>query len=449
MFRYIKLKNYKSLVDFEADFTGKRNEPKKFVLIYGENGIGKSNLASSFLTLYDIIQTRLSMVDKTMFLEKLAEDKMAEDNFGILRGFLNNNFIDIKSIINTCKTVNSDGNMMLEFGFRYKGKNGYYRIETDDEQIVSEKLDFVLNKNQAEYFNITNNSMRIKESIFTDAAYYKEFKNTVKQYWGKHSLLAILYYETKEKAKNYVKNRIIPNFYDLISMFNEVSLYVNNTLRNKKGILTVKHKLLGMIESGIIKSKEKGELLKMESFVDNFFTRTYSDIKRAYYKTEEKDGKISYQLHFEKLIYGKIRDIDFRVESAGTQHLLRVLPYMLTAVEKGTVIVDEFDSGIHDILINNVLECLYPSINGQIILTTHNTYLLESEEFPKDSIYVFGVDADANKRLVPITDLEDRVHPNLNIRKRYLNGTYQGVPMPMDVDFEDLVEELKCGTGTP
>ena len=51
MFRYMKLKNYKSLVDVYVDFTTKKDEPKKLVLLYGENGAGKSNLMASFLTL--------------------------------------------------------------------------------------------------------------------------------------------------------------------------------------------------------------------------------------------------------------------------------------------------------------------------------------------------------------------------------------------------------------
>ena len=40
MFTRIKIKNYKSLVDLEADFFQKRNEAKPLILIYGENGAG-------------------------------------------------------------------------------------------------------------------------------------------------------------------------------------------------------------------------------------------------------------------------------------------------------------------------------------------------------------------------------------------------------------------------
>ena len=57
MFEYIKLKNFKSLQDVELNLLDKHNNPKKLVLIYGENGIGKSNLASSFFMLSETLRT--------------------------------------------------------------------------------------------------------------------------------------------------------------------------------------------------------------------------------------------------------------------------------------------------------------------------------------------------------------------------------------------------------
>ena len=48
MFTCVKLKNFKSFNDITLDLTDKNNRPKSLVLIYGENGIGKSNLASAF-----------------------------------------------------------------------------------------------------------------------------------------------------------------------------------------------------------------------------------------------------------------------------------------------------------------------------------------------------------------------------------------------------------------
>ena len=57
MFEYVKLKNYKSFGDVEFNLLDKNGNPKKLLLIYGKNGIGKSNLASSFFMLSETLRT--------------------------------------------------------------------------------------------------------------------------------------------------------------------------------------------------------------------------------------------------------------------------------------------------------------------------------------------------------------------------------------------------------
>ena len=65
-------------------------------------------------------------------------------------------------------------------------------------------------------------------------------------------------------------------------------------------------------------------------------------------------------------------------------------------------------------------------------------------DIPKDSVYTFKIDAFANKKLTPITEIDgERIHPNLNIRKRYLNGVYGGTPNPMSIDFGEFAEISK------
>ena len=110
-------------------------------------------------------------------------------------------------------------------------------------------------------------------------------------------------------------------------------------------------------------------------------------------------------------------------------------------VEGTVVIIDEIDTGIHDLLVDNMLENVIPSIGGQLILTTHNTMLLDSDIDPQ-YIYTFIEDENAIKQLVSIIDFEDRTHPHLNYRNRYLKGMYGGVPLLGEIDFEELREIL-------
>ena len=131
--------------------------------------------------------------------------------------------------------------------------------------------------------------------------------------------------------------------------------------------------------------------------------------------------------------------IEYNIESTGTKNILKILPYLISAAKGKTVIINEIDNGIHDLLMLKILENLSEDLKGQLIITTHNTLLLE-EEFIKDSIYIFKVDENANKKLLALNKFEGRVHPNLSIRKRYLKGLYGGIPFPMDIDFNELIE---------
>lgn len=139
MFTYVKLKNYKSLVDFEVDLTSSKNNPKKMIIIYGENGAGKSNFINAFFNLFETLNTKIN-VDE--FNTRISDfDKMINNNennksLKIIINLLKEKFKTLDSIIKENKTICSKDNMILEFGFKTNGKNGVYYIETNNESIV-------------------------------------------------------------------------------------------------------------------------------------------------------------------------------------------------------------------------------------------------------------------------------------------------------------------------
>ena len=258
---------------------------------------------------------------------------------------------------------------------------------------------------------------------------------------GKHSLLSIIVNEKEEKAQKYIQERIHENLFDVIFAFATMSVKVKMGNHGERGKVGLSHPILAELERGSIDISEENELNKAEELLNDFFTRTYGDIKRVYYRRDIEDGKINYELFFNKLIYNRLVDVSFELESTGTQHLLEILPYILMCVEGTVVIIDEIDTGIHDLLVDNMLENVIPSIGGQLILTTHNTMLLDSDIDPQ-YIYTFIEDENAIKQLVSIIDFEDRTHPHLNYRNRYLKGMYGGVPLLGEIDFEELREIL-------
>ena len=439
MFTYIKLKNYKSLIELEVDLTKKENSPKKLISIYGENGIGKSNFVDSFYTLKRIVSTR-TINEKIRILTEKQKELQTDDFdkalyfFGQLGSIIKNGFFSNSiDIINECKTIDSKDNMIIEVGFKIKSKTGIYCIETDDADIISEKLDFTLNKNKVNFFEMTKKEKYLNESVFIDHEYKKEILSIIEKYWGKHSLLSLIAYEIEDKKENYVKKKIFNGMFEVINFFSSLSILSRNKMEVFKDIEEEK------LFYGTLSLNEEKRLINIENVINTFFTALFSDIKQAYYKKKIDNDKINYVLCFKKNIYNKLIDIEYNRESTGTKNILKILPYLISAAKGKTVIIDEIDNGVHDLLMLKILENLSENLKGQLIITTHNTLLLE-EEFIKDSIYIFKVDENANKKLLALNKFEGRVHPNISIRKRYLKGLYGGIPFPMDIDFNELIE---------
>lgn len=59
----------------------------------------------------------------------------------------------------------------------------------------------------------------------------------------------------------------------------------------------------------------------------------------------------------------------------------------------GVVILDEAEANIHDLLFQKLLEEIRPILKGQVIMTTHNTMLMEAS-FAREATYILSVDPD-------------------------------------------------------
>ena len=105
-----------------------------------------------------------------------------------------------------------------------------------------------------------------------------------------------------------------------------------------------------------------------------------------------------------------------------------------------TVVYDEIDNGIHDLLLKNILESMVDDISGQLIITTHNSYLLESIDIK--SVYLITVDYQGNKE-VKCLDQYPRIQGTNNPRIMYLKGLFGGVPIVDSLDYGLILNELQ------
>ena len=104
-----------------------------------------------------------------------------------------------------------------------------------------------------------------------------------------------------------------------------------------------------------------------------------------------------------------------------------------------TVVYDEIDDGIHDVLLKNIITSMMDQISGQLIITTHNTLLLESIDVR--SAYVIQVDYMGNK--VARCFDEFSIQNTNNARIKYLKGIFGGTPYIDGIDYDLIIEEIE------
>lgn len=438
MITYVKMRNFMSFKDVMFDFRNGSKGAKKFISIYGENGSGKSN----FVTCIDLLRKSIEsfqMVGETEMIMEIAKEKDISQE--ILEMLLNStNILKYKE---NCRMMECNEATTIEYGFQTNGHEGYYIMSFED-RFLYEKLYYFTGKQRGVLYDVdyTNGDLKIKFSnkLFKNKKVEYELRDEISKYWGKHTLLSIFNREREDKNEEYIKESYLEYIFDIIDMLKNTTIHCKKTSSAGSEINAGKPtNLLIDLKEGKIKKDKEVLLNRSERIICDFFTQAYADIKDVYYEREIENDVILYKLHVRKMIGGKIRTIPFSKESAGTQHIIDIIRSLLGAFCGVTVVYDEIDDGIHDILLKNVLESMIEDITGQLIITTHNTYMLETIDIK--SVYLINVDYQGNKE-AKCLDKYPRIQGTNNPRIMYLKGLFGGVPIVDILDYDVILQEL-------
>jgi len=441
MFTYVKAKNFKSLKDIEFNLNKTKTKTNQFISIYGENGSGKTNIVELFKLLQQSTMARAT---------DIAMNKMPKEFWKIQEEMSDQLPTEIRQIfqlsfnLKEYRMLDEEEPTEIEYGFKINDNDGFYYIKFDD-KIIEEKLYYMAGKQRAYLFQINKENNKIiknlNKNIFINEKYNEELIDGIDKYWGKYTFLSLLSFEAIEKNKDYIDNNISKNIMEVIDKIWSMTVHVD------KGALKiipdgfVKVRKLNNIQKGIVKKDKLPEIKKYENVLNIFFTQAYADIKEVKYKINEKEDRIHYELYFYKMIGGQIKSIPSRLESDGTRRILNQFDTIIGSLLGETVIIDEIDNGIHDVLMKNIIMSIKDEITGQLIITTHNTLLLEI--LPKEYIYILSTDYNGNKTINSIKEYGIKIQKNNNARDLYFKGVFGGIPTTDYIDFEEIKYALE------
>ncbi len=154
------------------------------------------------------------------------------------------------------------------------------------------------------------------------------------------------------------------------------------------------------------------------------------DALRSLLASQNMAAQLVYELSFGHRVPGTetVKNFNFEEdESHGTKRLFSLSGPLLTAMKQSTVILcDEFDSSLHPVLAQALLELIHSDFNtaSQVVLTTHNAGLIRL--FSKDQIWFTDKNEQLATSLYSLQEFRDVSRSDVS--KAYLLGRYGAVP---------------------
>ncbi|KAF5077571.1 AAA domain, putative AbiEii toxin, Type IV TA system [anaerobic digester metagenome] len=177
-------------------------------------------------------------------------------------------------------------------------------------------------------------------------------------------------------------------------------------------------------------------------YLNSFTKSMIKDLELTEEIDDENENKYSLEsIHFNKST-GYEAKLAFSDESSGTQKMFALYQPIKDALKNGSLLlVDEMNARLHPLLIRSIIQVFADQKknpkNAQLIMTSHDAWLLEDNIFRRDEIWFSEKNSDEETELYSLSDFEDingnKIRSDENYMRNYLLGKYGGIP-----DFNEL-----------
>lgn len=393
----------------------------KLSAIYGANASGKSNFVNGLKFLMDIVTGGYGPLDQFRLKKFRLDDKSESQPTVFKITFLteaNSLFefilsIGKDSILKETLNIFNGKKKNLIYN-RLLQKDGTYRLDYPDTQVRSAENKIRLQVYQEELLSKDSPFLSMAEKVssiidFEDAYYW---------FFDQLQFISPKFYDSGRFMRLYVSDENFRNKANSV-ILNTKGLGIKEIKLNKTDIneffgasqIDRKHDFINKLDHSpliFFEQNDREHVILRENGNINVLTLHFCH-------------KSNYTNHY----------FELNEESDGTRRLLHLLPSIIDSIDQNKVyIIDEIDRSMHPILIKELLQVFiskFKSDLGQMIFTTHESYLMDLDILRQDE-YWFVEKEEATGSSVMYSLIEFKPRFDLNIQKGYLTGKFGAIP---------------------
>lgn len=141
-----------------------------------------------------------------------------------------------------------------------------------------------------------------------------------------------------------------------------------------------------------------------------------------------------------KVVYDTFETDLMTEESEGIKKLFEVICPIIDIIQNGKILIcDEFEMGLHESIVHYIIKTFHNAKQdkfAQLIFTTHDTSLLDTDIFRRDQIWFTQLNEFRATDLYSLVEVKN-VRKTENLEKGYVSGKYGAIPM-LNQTFSNL-----------